>query len=113
MTVTETETEVQHNDLPDSATTARESVFHEVLLNSDGSYRKDKEVDFEIDPLEREQTFTSLAPTVPDEDEEEDGNGDGDDAEGFGGDGTLEKKISQAKEWWKFRLRPAEDDEPE
>ena len=104
MTVTETETKVQHDDLPDSATTARESVFHEVLLNSDGSYRKDKEVDFDIGPLERE-------PTALDDEEDEDGNGDN--TEDFGGDGTLEKKVSQAKEWWKFRLRPAEDDEPE
>ena len=107
------ETEEQHNELPDSATTARDSLFHDVVLNSDGSIRKEKAEDLEIDPLEREPTYTSLAPTVLDSEPKEDGDGDGDNDEGFGADGALEKKVSHAREWWKFRMRPAEDDEEE
>ena len=91
------------SDIPDSATTARESVFQDVLLHSDGTIRKDKEEDFRIDPLERESTALD---NNDEEDEENSGND-------FGGDGTLEKTTSQAREWWKFRLRPPEDDEPE
>ena len=96
------------NEVPDSATTARDSLFRDVLLISDGSLRKEKDIDdLEIDPLDREPTRKSLAPTEKDYDE------DGNNAGEFGGDGTLEKKVSHAVEWWKFRLRPAVDDEPE
>ena len=96
------EMEASHDDIPDSATTAKESLFQDILLRSDGTIRKDKEEDLEVDPLDR-------APTALDDDAEEKGDNSND----FGGDGALDKTVSQAREWWKFRLRPPEDDEPE
>ena len=96
------ESESSNTEIPDSATTARDSFFQDVLLNSDSGISKEKEEGFEIDPLNR-------ASTVADEEGEYDDSNSG----GFGGDGTLEKTVSQAREWWKFRLRPPEDDEPE
>lgn len=94
------DSESSNNEIPDSATTARGSLFQDALLNSDSGIGKEKKEDFEIDPLNR-------ASTVADEEGEYDDSNGG----GLGGDGTSEKTVSQAREWWKFRLRPPEDDE--
>ena len=96
--------ETRIDEPPDSATTARDSLYQDVTLNSDGNLKK--EDDIAIEPLDRAPSGRqgSLAPTERDED-------DGDN--NTGGDGTLERHSSHARDVWKFHLRPADDDEPE
>lgn len=78
---------------PDSATTLKGFAFEEVdnhnhtMINDDG-----------IDPLEKHPSLRETPSST--------GGG------GIDG-GPLSKHPSQAKEIWKFRLRPVDDDEPE
>lgn len=97
------QTTESQTDIPDSATTAKDSLYQDVALNGDGSGLS-KEDDIAIDPLDRAQSGRqgSLAPTERDEDEDRNY-----------GDETLEKHPSQARDVWKFHLRPADDEEPE
>ena len=103
-------------DLPDSATTARESVYRSRSHTSDGTYNRDDCLDFEKkefeDAVEKPPSSKQrgLSPIKKDRQ----GALDDDDKVRAGNGSESRDRGSQStkrREFWKFRMRPADDDE--
>ena len=89
-------------DIPDSATTLRDPIFHNIKINEDDDDQI-KTFEGELDPREcSARPSDRSSPSTSHEKIDKDIDG-----------GTLQRQTLQAKEIWKFRLRPVDDDEPE
>lgn len=90
---------IDSSDVPDSATTLRDPIFHDIKIDDD------QHIKTAADDIEPPQNILSLGRSSPsNSDEKVDKHVDA---------GLIERETSQAKHIWKFRLRPVDDDEPE
>ena len=90
------------SDVPDSATTLRDPIFHDIKINDDVDHVKS--VEDEVDPLDGSSGLPLNRSSSSTSDEKVDKDVDA---------GILQRQTSQAKQIWKFRLRPVDDDEPQ